>query len=247
MLKNKVVIITGAGRGIGATMAAEFARQGASHLVINDLDEKGARSVADETEKTGAKTLVSTQDVSNHAAAAALVEDVLQKFGRVDVLVNNAGITRDAMLHKMTEAQWDEVIRVNLKGVFNMGQACAKAMISKKAGCILNISSVAWLGNVGQTNYSASKAGVIGMTHTWAIELARHGIRCNAIAPGLIDSVLTRQVPPEIREKFIEKIPLHRIGDTLDIAHTAAFLCSDAAGYVTGQVLHVDGGLSVGI
>ncbi|MCC7442548.1 MAG: SDR family oxidoreductase, partial [Bdellovibrionales bacterium] len=130
---------------------------------------------------------------------------------------------------------------------FNMGQACAEAMIPRKSGVILNISSVAWLGNVGQTNYSASKAGVVGLTRTWAVELARHGIRVNAIAPGLIDSVLTRQVPEEIRQQFLSKIPLGRIGDTMEIAHAAAFLCSDHAAYVTGQILHVDGGLSVGI
>ena len=151
------------------------------------------------------------------------------------------------MLHKLTEAQWDEVIRVNLKGPFNVGQACAKIMQEQKYGKIVNLASVAWLGNIGQTNYSASKAGVVGMTHTWALELAKYNINVNAIAPGLIESVLTKQIPPELREKFIQKIPLRRIGDPNDIANLITFLVSDDAAYITGQCIQIDGGLGVGI
>jgi NAD(P)-dependent dehydrogenase (short-subunit alcohol dehydrogenase family) len=151
------------------------------------------------------------------------------------------------MLHKLTEEKWDEVIRINLKGPFNMGQACAKVMMEQKYGKILNLSSVAWLGNVGQTNYSASKAGVVGLTHTWAIELSRYGINVNAIAPGLIESVLTQQIPAEVKEKMVAKIPLKRIGAPEDIAAFIAFLTSDEASYITGQVIEIDGGLSVGI
>jgi len=227
-------------------MALEFARQGA-HVAVNDLSAEGAADIAKKVQSLGRKSLVSTHDVSARDQARALTDEVCSKLGPVTILVNNAGITRDAMLHKLSEELWDEVIRVNLKGPFNMGQACAEVMIKNKKGVILNISSVAWLGNIGQTNYSASKAGVVGMTRTWAVELARHGIRCNAIAPGLIESVLTRQVPDEIRQQFIKKIPLGRIGDPQDVANLAAFICSDRASYMTGEVIHLDGGLSTGI
>src|SRR5690606_37154929 len=150
------------------------------------------------------------------------------------------------MLHKLSEEKWDEVIRVNLKGTFNMGQACAKVMMEQKSGRIVNLASIAWLGNIGQTNYSASKAGVVGLTRTWALELSRHGINVNAIAPGLIESALTQQIPADVRAKFIENIPLKRIGRPEDIAALAAFLASDEASYITGQVIGIDGGLSVG-
>lgn len=164
-LQDRVAIITGGARGIGAETALRLARDGA-HVVINDLNEEGARAVASEVKKLGRATLVHAGDVSDHSAANALVAEALETFGRVDILVNNAGITRDSMLHKLSEEKWDEVIRVNLKGPFNMGQACARSMMEKKYGKIVNLASVAWLGNVGQTNYSASKAGVVGMTRT---------------------------------------------------------------------------------
>ena len=245
-LLDRIAIVTGSGRGLGAATALRLAHAGA-HVVINDLVEDNAKTTASEIEKLGRKTYVSTHDVSQYVSANALVNEVKNQFGRIDILVNNAGITRDSMLHKLTEEKWDEVIRVNLKGPFNMGQACAKVMMEQKYGKILNVASVAWLGNIGQTNYSASKAGVVGLTHTWGLELARHGINVNAIAPGFIDSVLTQQVPPEIKEKFIQRVPLKRMGKAEDIANLVAFLVSDQASYITGQCIQIDGGLCVGL
>jgi len=217
-----------------------------AHVVVNDISAEAARETAAEVEKLGRRALVSTHDVSNTTEANALVDEVKKTFGRVDILVNNAGITRDSMLHKLTEEKWDEVIRVNLKGPFNMGQACAKVMMENKYGKIVNLSSIAWLGNVGQTNYSASKAGVVGLTRTWALELARYQINVNAIAPGLIDTQMTQAIPAEVKEKFIAKIPMRRIGKPEDIAAIICFLASDEANYVTGQCIQIDGGLTTG-
>lgn len=243
---EKVAIVTGSGRGLGAATALKLANDG-MNVVINDINLENAKSVAAEIERLGKKTLVSTHDVSDYRAANAMVEEVKSKLGRIDVLVNNAGITRDSMLTKLSEEKWDEVIRINLKGPFNMGQACAKAMMEQKYGKIINLASVAWLGNIGQTNYSASKAGVVGMTRTWALELAKYNINVNAIAPGLIDSHLTQAIPAEVKDKFIQRIPLKRIGQPENIANLIAFLASDASSYITGQCIQIDGGLSVGI
>jgi 3-oxoacyl-[acyl-carrier protein] reductase len=246
-LSNRIAIITGSGRGLGAATAKKFAQEGAS-LVINDIDKESSLAIAAEIEQAGeGKPFVSHHDISQYEEAYKLVDEVKSRFGQVDILVNNAGITRDSLVHKLSEEKWDEVIRINLKGPFNMSQACAKIMIEKKSGNILNLASIAWLGNIGQVNYSASKAGVVGMTRTLALELAKYNIRVNAIAPGFIDSVLTRQIPAEIKEKFIQRIPLKRIGLPNDIANLIAFLVSDNASYITGQVIHIDGGLSTGI
>lgn len=243
---GRVALVTGSGRGLGAATALRLAREGAD-VVINDISEENAKATAAEVEKLGRCTLVSTHDVSDYKSAGMLAEEIRSKLGRLDVLVNNAGITRDSMLHKLTEEKWDEVIRVNLKGPFNMGQAAAKIMMEQKYGRIVNLASVAWLGNIGQTNYSASKAGVVGMTRTWALELAKHGITANAIAPGLIESALTQQIPGDVKEKFVQRIPLKRIGAPEDIAQLIAFLASDEASYITGQCIQIDGGLSTGI
>lgn len=246
LLLDRIAIVTGSGRGLGATTALRLAQEGA-HVVVNDINPENAKSISSEIEKLGRKSFISTHDVSDYKSANAFVDEIKAKFGRVDILVNNAGITRDSMLHKLSEEKWDEVIRVNLKGPFNMGQACAKAMMEQKYGKIVNLASVAWLGNIGQTNYSASKAGVVGMTGTWALELSKYNINVNAIAPGFIDSVLTQQVPPDVKEKFIQRIPLKRIGKPEDIANLVAFLVSDGATYITGQCIHIDGGLTTGI
>ena len=244
-LNDKIAIITGSGRGLGAATALRMAQEGA-HVVVNDISGDAAKAVAAEIEKLGRRVMVSTHDVSDTSAANVLVDEVKKTFGRVDILVNNAGITRDGMLHKLTEEKWDEVIRVNLKGPFNMGQACAKIMMEHKYGKIVNLASIAWLGNIGQTNYSASKAGVVGLTRTWALELARYQINVNAIAPGLIDTQMTQAIPAEVKEKFIGKIPMRRIGKPEDIAAIVCFLSSDEANYVTGQCIQVDGGLTTG-
>lgn len=245
-LNGRVAIITGSGRGLGAATAIRMAHEGAD-VVINDLSLESAKTVAAEVEKLGRRALVSGHDVSKTADANALVEETKGKFGKVDILVNNAGITRDSMLHKLTEEKWDEVIRVNLKGPFNMGQACAKVMMEKNYGKIVNLASIAWLGNIGQTNYAASKAGVVGMTRTWALELSRYQINVNAIAPGLIDTQMTQAIPAEVKDKFINRIPLKRIGKTDDIAALVTFLASDEANYITGQCIQIDGGLTCGI
>jgi 3-oxoacyl-(acyl-carrier-protein) reductase len=245
-LIDRISIITGSGRGLGASTALKLAEEG-SHVVVNDISAEAAQAVAAEIEKMGRKALVSTHDVSDHKSAQALVEEAKRKFGRVDILINNAGITRDSMLHKLTEEKWDEVIRVNLKGPFNMGQACAKVMMEQKYGKIVNLASIAYLGNIGQTNYSASKGGVVGMTCTWALELAKHNINVNAVAPGFIDTILTQQIPTEVKEKFVQRIPLKRIGKPEDIAKLISFLVSDESAYITGQCIHIDGGLTTGI
>jgi 3-oxoacyl-[acyl-carrier protein] reductase len=246
LFSGRVAVVTGSGRGLGAATSLKLAQDGAD-VVINDINPESAKSMAAEIEKLGRRAMATSHDVSDHTQAQKLVDETKAKLGRLDILVNNAGITRDSMLSKLSEEKWDEVIRVNLKGPFNMGQACAKVMMEQKYGKILNLSSVAWLGNIGQTNYSAAKAGVVGLTRTWAIELARYGINVNAIAPGLIDSALTQGIPADVKEKFVQRIPLKRIGKPEEIASLVAFLVSDNASYITGQCLQIDGGLSVGI
>jgi 3-oxoacyl-[acyl-carrier protein] reductase len=242
---NRVAIVTGSGRGLGAATALRLAKEGAD-IVVNDLNFEGAQAVATQIEALGRRVLISQHDVSDHAQAGTLVTETHAQFGRIDILVNNAGITRDSMLAKLTEEKFDEVIRVNLKGPFNMGQACAKFMVERKYGKIINFASVSWLGNIGQTNYSASKAGVVGLTRTWALELARYNINVNVIAPGFFDTTLTQQIPQDMKEKFVEQIPFKRIGHPDEIASLVAFLASDESSYITGQCIQIDGGLSVG-
>jgi NAD(P)-dependent dehydrogenase (short-subunit alcohol dehydrogenase family) len=245
-LLERVAVVTGAGRGIGAATARRLAADGA-HIVVNDIDPAGARATAAVVEKLGRKAFVSLHDVSLHAAGRTLVAEALGAFGRIDVLVNNAGITRDALLHKLSERDWDDVLGVDLKGPFSVGQACAHHMIERRCGRIINVASLAWMGNVGQTAYSAAKAGLMAMTRTWALELGKRGIQVNAVAPGFIDTAMTQKVPEPVRAQFIRKIPLGRIGEPSDIADVVAFLASDAARYISGQCIHVDGALSVGV
>lgn len=245
-LKDRVAIITGSGRGIGAAIALRLSKSGAK-VVINDINRENAEKFSKTIKENGGQAFVSDHDISIETSANALVEKTVKEWGKVDILVNNAGILRDAMLLKMTESQWDDVLKVNLKGPFMMGKACAAVFKEKKSGKILNIASVAWMGNVGQSNYAAAKAGVVGLTRTWAVELARYNVQVNAIAPGIIRTDMTSGLPPEIQEKLTKSVPLGRIGETADIAETAVFLCSDMASYITGQCLHVDGGLTTGL
>ncbi len=243
----KTAIVTGSGRGLGAATAKLLAERG-TNVVINDVDEKAAQETAKTIgAATQVKTLASKHDISVFEQARALVAETKKTFGSVDILINNAGIIRDSLLLKMTEKDWDDVIRINLKGVFNMSQAAAEAMKETKWGRIVNLASVAWQGNVGQVNYSASKAGVVGMTRTMALELSRYGVTVNAIAPGLIDSDMTQKIPAEVKERMIKNIPAGRMGAPGEVAALIGFLTSDDAAYVTGQCIHIDGGLTTGL
>ncbi|MFN6991687.1 MAG: beta-ketoacyl-ACP reductase [Fervidobacterium sp.] len=235
-LEGKVCIITGAGSGIGKTAAELFAEEGA--IVI-------AFDVAESTYEQPNIHFYKL-DVTDRTRIGDVVKDVVDKFGKIDVLVNNAGITRDALIQNMTEEDWDKVINVNLKGVFNMTQAVVPYMLEAGKGSIINTSSVVGVyGNIGQTNYSAAKAGVIGMTKTWAKEFARKGaqIRVNAVAPGFIKTPMTEKVPEKILTAMSEKAALKRLGEPTEVAYLYLFLASDESSYITGQVIGVDGGL----
>ncbi len=241
-LKNRVSIITGAGRGIGRATALRFAEEGA-WVVVADMDLDEAQSVVDEITAKDGKALAVKVDVSNRPSVNAMVQATLDHFGgRIDVIVNNAGTIRDAQLTKMTEENFDLVIAINLKGVFNCAQAVAPTMIAQGSGVILSTSSlVAPYGNYGQTNYVASKAGVVGMTKVWARELGRKGIRVNAVAPGFIETRLTAGIPEKVVEKLLERIAMGHFGKPVDIANAYVWLASDEAAYVSGQIIGVDG------
>jgi 3-oxoacyl-(acyl-carrier-protein) reductase len=240
-LKDRVVVVTGAARGIGRTIALEFAKEGAK-VVINDVADGTA--AAEEINKIGGNAVFVKANIANLQEAEQLVNVTVEKFGRIDVLINNAGITRDALIHKMTEENWNDVINVNLKGTFNCCKAATNSMMQQKYGRIISISSVVGQrGNVGQANYAASKAGIIGLTKTLALEFARYGdVTVNAIAPGFVDTEMVRVVPEKIMERIIEAIPFHRLAQPEEIAHLAVFLASDKAHYITGQVIGINGG-----
>ena len=241
-LKDKVAIVTGAGRGIGLVTAQTFAREGAK-VVLCDLDLPEVEAAAAEISKAGGVAMAVQANTAKTASVQDLLAKVLAQFGRVDILVNNAGIIRDKQLLKMEEADFDSVIEVNLKGVYLCTRAVAEVMATQGGGVILNASSVVALyGNFGQTNYVASKAGVIGMTKVWARELGRKGIRVNAVAPGFIETRMTEGIPEKVIEKIIEKVPLGRMGKPQDIANAYLWLASDESSYVNGHVLSVDGG-----
>jgi len=242
-LAGKVAIITGGARGIGRETALLFAREGA-RVVLGDLDAEAGDATVREIRAAGGEALFVSVNVADAGQVQAMADATVERFGRIDILVNNAGITRDAFLTKMSPEQWEQVIAVNLTGVFNCTRAVAPVMIAQGSGRILNAASVVGLyGNLGQTNYAASKAGVIAMTRTWAKELGRKGITVNAVAPGFIVTEMTAKVPEKVLEMMREKTPLGRLGHPRDVAYAYLFLASDEAAYINGAVLSVDGGL----
>ena len=241
-LSNKVALITGSARGLGKAIAEKFLEQGAT-VVITDINEETLKAATEELSKKG-EVFGTVMNVADMSSVEKAVDGVIEKYGRIDIVVNNAGITKDGMLSRMEENEFDSVIAVNLKGTFNVTKGVSSYMLKKRTGNIINISSVVGIiGNVGQANYSASKAGVIGLTKTSAKEFAKRGIRVNAIAPGFIKTDMTDKLPDEAKEALYKNIPLKRLGLPEDIANAAAFLASDNASYITGQVLVVDGGM----
>jgi 3-oxoacyl-[acyl-carrier protein] reductase len=242
-LKNKIAVITGAGQGIGKTTAHLFAREGAS-IIVADINLEHAQTTANEITANGGKAIAVNVNVASLKECEALAKTGVEKFGTIDILVNNAGITRDATLAKMTEEQFDQVISVNLKGVFNMTKAVTPVMVEKGYGKVVNTSSVVGLyGNFGQTNYVAAKSGVIGMTKVWAREFGRKGITVNAVAPGFIATDMIATVPEKVINGIKERTPLQRLGDPIDIANAYLFLSCDESAFVSGIVLSVDGGM----
>jgi len=243
-LQDKVALITGGGNGIGRETALLFAKNGAK-VVIADFDEKAGAQTLEELRTAGAEAEFVRADVSSRADVQAMVESTVQRFGRIDILINNAGITRDGFLTKMDPAQWDQVLAINLTGVFACTQLAAEVMMAQGGGVILNAASVVGLyGNIGQTNYAATKAGVIGMTKTWAKELGPRGVRVNAVAPGFVVTGMTDKVPDKVLGMMAERTPLRRLGLPIDIANAYLFLASDEASFINGTVLSVDGGLT---
>jgi len=243
MLKDKVCLVTGSARGIGYSIAEEFVRNGAK-VVLSDVLEDALSESVKTLSASGGQVIGIAGDVTDSAQVSNLVAQTVERLGGIDVLVNNAGVTRDTLLVRMTEANWDLVLRVNLKGAFLMTQAAAKIMMKKRSGKIINISSVVGLmGNAGQANYSASKAGLIGLTKSAAKELAGRGICVNAIAPGYIETEMTAGLSDAAKSAFLENIPLKRAGSPSDIAQSVLFLASPASDYITGQVLGINGGL----
>jgi len=245
LLHGKTALITGAARGIGKSIALAFAREGAD-IAFSDLSvDENVKSLENELISMGINAKGYASDAGSFEKSEELVQQVLQDFGKIDILVNNAGITRDNLLLRMTESDWDLIMKVNLKSVFNLTKAVQRAMIKQRSGSIINMSSVVGVsGNAGQSNYSASKAGIVGFTKSIAHELGSRNIRCNAIAPGFIETEMTHKLPEDVRTKWISEIPLQRGGTPDDVANTALFLASDLSSYVTGQVISVCGGMN---
>lgn len=246
MLTDKIVLVTGGSRGIGAAIAKALAKEGAAVVINYNGSRERAKAVSEEIRASGGKAEIYQCNVADFDACGEMIKTLIQKYGRIDILVNNAGITKDGLLVKMTEQDFDAVIDTNLKGAFHTIRHMSRYFLKQKSGKIINISSVSGImGNAGQANYSASKAGIIGLTKSAARELASRGINVNAIAPGFIATDMTDSMPKEAREKMIEKIPLNRIGRPEEIADLAVFLASDKADYITGQVFAVDGGMTI--
>ena len=243
LLADKVAVVPGAGRGIGRAVALAYARMGADVACVSRTEENSAK-VAAEVEALGRRAWPLAVDVSDTAAVDAAAKEILELAGRVDILVNNAGVTRDNLLMRMSEEEWDTVLNINLKGAFNFTRALTRPFIKQRSGRIINIASVIGLiGNAGQSNYAASKAALIGFTKSIARELAPRGITVNAIAPGFIETDMTAVLDDKVREEVLGRVPLGRFGSSDDIAHAAAFLAMEPTGYITGQVLTVDGGM----
>lgn len=245
LLEGKTGLITGAARGIGRAIAVAYAKEGANVAFTDIADDDNFKSLEKELQALGVKAKGYVSDASNFETSQKMVDQIATDFGRIDILVNNAGITRDTLLMRMTEEQWDLVIRVNLKSVFNLTKAVQKYMLKQKNGSIINMSSVVGVsGNAGQSNYSASKAGIIGFTKSIARELGSRNIRCNAIAPGFIITEMTHKLPDEVRDEWVKKIPLQRGGTPDDVANACIFLGSELSSYVSGQVLNVCGAMN---
>ncbi len=246
MLKDRIALVTGASRGIGREVAIAMAKQGATVIVNYNGSKERALEVVDEITQAGGQAECMGCNVADYEGTGRMIEEIIAKYGRIDILVNNAGITADMLVMKMTEEDFDKVIDINLKGTFNCTKHVIKYMIKARSGRIINMSSVVGLhGNAGQVNYAASKAGVIGITKSVAKEVGRRGITVNAIAPGYIDTEMTQVLSDSIKAGIVEQVPMGRMGVTGDIANAAVFLASDMAGYITGQVLSVDGGMSI--
>ncbi len=243
--KDKKALVTGGLRGIGRAITLMLAEGKADIAIIDIGGEDLEESLREELSKFKSRLLVKRADVSNNQQVKTAVDEILQEFnGQLDILVNNAGITRDNLLLRMSEDEWDKVIAVNLKGVFNCTQACLRTMVKQKSGVIVNVASIVGIkGNAGQTNYSASKAGVVGFTKSLAKEVGSRGIRVNAVAPGFIETDMTRSLPDEVRSKVLPLIPLGRFGQVEEVASVVVWLASDFSSYLTGEVISIDGGL----
>lgn len=246
MLNGKIAVVTGASRGIGKAIAMKFAQLGATVVINYNGSAQKAEEVKQSIIADGGRAVIKQCNVADYDACEAFIKEVIDQFGRIDILVNNAGITKDGLIMRMSEEDFTNVVDVNLKGTFHCIKFASRQMMKQRSGRIINMSSVVGIsGNAGQINYAASKAGVIGMTKSAAKELASRGITVNAIAPGYIETDMTNVLSDKVKEETMKQIPLGRLGQTGDIAAAAAFLASDEAGYITGQVLAVDGGMAI--
>ncbi len=246
MTDKKTAIVTGASRGIGKAIALELASRGIFVIVNYNGSKDAAEAVCEEIKAKGGEAVAYQCDVSDFTACGEFFKEITKSYGRIDILINNAGITKDGLIMRMSEEDFDKVIAVNLKGAFNCIRHASRQMLKQRSGRIVNIASIVGVsGNAGQANYAASKAGIIGLTKSAAKEMASRGITVNAIAPGFIETDMTAVLPDEVKESYSKAIPLGRLGKVEDVAKTAAFLASDDAGYITGQVLSVDGGMNM--